>query len=50
MAYLDTSDAFFPGTRVPLANAIDARFDRREWSVIALARWDGQTERIPFRS
>lgn len=50
MAYLDTREAFAPIDRVPLAEAIDASFDRREWSVIALARHDGLASlRAPSR-
>jgi hypothetical protein len=41
MAFLDTREPFLAANRLPVADAIDAAFDRREWEVIVLARQDG---------
>jgi hypothetical protein len=53
MAYLDTREPFLSATPLahdglragvfatPIADAIDARFERHEWEVIVLARQDG---------
>jgi hypothetical protein len=44
MAYLDTREPFLAATPLPItpvADAIEARFDRHEWEVIVLARQDG---------
>ena len=41
MACIHARETFGPASRISLADAIEAEFDRHEWSVIAAARRDG---------